>query len=74
MSYFNTLPNAADPHLLTAIIRTAKEECEHATWEELEPVLAEVWEDLRGADEPSWDLVVDEIQQASLATARNGPN
>jgi hypothetical protein len=74
MSYFNTLSNAADPHLLTAIIRTAQEECAHATWEELEPVLAEAWEDLRGADEPPWDLVVDEIQKASLATATSESN
>jgi hypothetical protein len=59
---------------LRAIIRTAKEEYEHATWEELEPVLAEAWEDLRGADEPPWDLVVDEIQKASLATATSEPN
>ena len=74
MSYYKTMPNTAETHLLTAIIRTAKEECAHATWEELEPVLAEAWEDLRGADEPPWDLVADEIQKASLATATSESN
>lgn len=59
MTYFNKMHTASEPHLLKAIIRTAREECAHATWDELEPVLAEAWEDLRGADAPPWDLVAD---------------
>ena len=68
MTYFKNMHKAAEPHLLMAIIRTAKEECAHSTWAELEPVLAEAWEDLPGADAPPWDVVADEIQKASLAT------
>lgn len=74
MTYFNKMHKASEPHLLKAIIRTAREECAHATWDELEPVLAEAWEDLRGADAPPWDLVADEIQEASFATVTDAPH
>jgi len=70
MTHFKNL----QPHLLTAIIRTAKEECAHSTWDELEPLLAEAWEDLRGADTPSWDVVADEIQKASLSDVSDKPH
>lgn len=74
ITHFKNMHKAAEPHLLKAIIRTAREECAYSTWAELEPVLAEAWEELRGADAPPWDLVADEIQKASLATSRDEPH
>ena len=61
--------NNLDAHLLLAILKVAREECAHNTWSQLEPVLASAWEDLREADTPPWDQVVEEIQ---LACVRGG--
>jgi hypothetical protein len=74
MTYFKTIHKAAEPQLLKAIVRTAREECAHATWAELEPVLAEAWEDLRGADAAPWDLVADEVHEASIASVWDRPH
>jgi hypothetical protein len=50
--------------LLVAILKVAREECGHGNWEDLEPILAAAWEDLRDEDTPAWDVVCEEIQQA----------
>jgi hypothetical protein len=56
-----------DSRLLVAILRVARENCEHGNWEELEPILAAAWEDLRDEQTPSWDVVSEEIQEACKA-------
>jgi hypothetical protein len=53
-----------DAHLLMAILKVAREECQHEGWEALEPILAAAWEELREADTPPWEIVADEIQRA----------
>lgn len=51
-------------HLLLAILKVAREECSHNHWEEMEPVLAAAWEDLRDNGTPPWEIVAEEIQRA----------
>jgi hypothetical protein len=53
-----------DTHLLVAILKVAREECARTGWQEMEPILAAAWEDLRDEDTPPWDLVAEEIQYA----------
>jgi len=57
-------PSPVDAHLLLAILKVAREECSRNRWEELEPILASAWEDLREQDTPPWDVVVEEVQLA----------
>jgi hypothetical protein len=52
-----------DRHLLLAVLKVAREECARGGWDTLEPILAEVWEDLRDAQTPPWAVVSDEIQR-----------
>ncbi|MCC8361629.1 hypothetical protein LK996_00835 [Lysobacter sp. A6] len=56
--------SSVDTHLLLAILKVAREECSHNHWDELEPVLAAAWEDLRDDGTPPWEIVADEIQHA----------
>ena len=58
-----------DAVLLLAILRIAREECAHNNWNELEPVLAAAWDDLRDEQTPPWEIVAEEVQ---LACRREG--
>ena len=51
-----------DVELLKAVIDVAKQSCGRADWSDIEPSLAAAWEDLRGQDTPSWDVVADEVR------------
>ena len=46
-----------DAALLLAILRIAREECAHINWNELEPVLAAAWDDLRDDSTPQWEIL-----------------
>ena len=51
-----------DADLFQAVLKVAREECAHGTWDELSPVLRRTWEALRADDSPSWELVEAEVQ------------
>lgn len=53
-----------DAHLLLAILKVAREECDRTDWNDLEPILAAAWEDLREEGTPAWDVVADEVERA----------
>ena len=59
----------ADATLLLAILKVAREECAHNNWNELEPVLAAAWDELRDDCTPQWEIVAEEVQ---LACRRDG--
>jgi hypothetical protein len=51
-----------DAQLFEAVLKVAREECEHGTWDELSPILRRTWEALRDAESPTWETVEGEVQ------------
>jgi hypothetical protein len=51
-----------DAPLFEAVLKVAREECAHGTWDELSPILRRTWEALRDQDTPGWEAVEHEVQ------------
>lgn len=51
-----------DAQLFEAVLKVAREECAHGTWDELSPILRRTWEALRDQDTPGWEAVEHEVQ------------
>ncbi len=51
-----------DAELFEAVLKVAREECAHGTWEELSPILRRTWEALRDEGSPGWEVVEHEVQ------------
>ena len=56
--------NGTDTQLLLAVLKVARDECNHGHWKDLEPALRSAWEQLRAEDTPPWDIVADEVRAA----------
>jgi len=51
-----------DAILLQAVLRIAREECTHGSWEQMEPALASSWEKLRHPSSPAWNVVAERVR------------
>ena len=51
-----------DAHLFEAVLKVAREECAHGTWDELSPVLRKSWDALREEGSPTWEMVEQEVR------------
>ncbi|KGQ18090.1 hypothetical protein LF41_1444 [Lysobacter dokdonensis DS-58] len=56
------ITRAMDAHLFEAVLKVAREECAHGSWDELSPVLHKAWDALRGDDAPDWAAVEAHVQ------------
>ena len=54
--------SSPDATLFDAVLRVAREECEHARWPDIEPLLAASWERLRKPSSPAWSEIVERVR------------
>ena len=54
--------SSSDSSLFDAVLRLAREECAHAPWQDLEPLLAASWERLRKPSSPTWSEIADRVR------------
>ncbi|QSX77067.1 hypothetical protein [Agrilutibacter solisilvae] len=51
-----------DAPLFDVMLRVAREECAHAPWNDIEPMLAATWERLRSPSAPAWMDIVERVR------------
>jgi hypothetical protein len=54
--------NLREAMLLEAVLEIACDECLHGEWDEIEPLLAEAWEELRGDGTVPWTGVAERVR------------
>lgn len=54
--------NYREAMLLEAVLDIARDECMHGDWDEIEPLLAEAWEELRDDDIVPWAGVAERVR------------
>ena len=65
-------PNA-DEILLNAVLRVAHAEGQHREWNDMEPILATIWERLRSPTAPRWEEVAERVWVSAWAPASPVP-
>ena len=62
--------NLREAMLLEAVLEIARDECTHGEWDEIEPLLAEAWEELRGDDTVPWAGIAERVRASCETKGR----
>lgn len=57
-----TIGSRRDAMLLEAVLEIARDECAHGDWDEIEPLLAQAWEELREDATAPWDGIAQRVR------------
>lgn len=62
--------NHREAMLLEAVLEIARDECLYGDWDEIEPLLAEAWEELRDDDTVHWAGVKERVRASCESKGR----
>lgn len=62
--------NHREAMLFEAVLEIARDECVYGDWDEIEPLLAEAWEELRDDDTVPWARIADRVRASCESKGR----